>query len=111
MESIAGILNTGMSYIKTIGFADAVDIIIVAYLIYKAIWFVRRTNSRNVARGILLLVVILILSYIMGLTMINFLMRRATELGLIALVVLFKTQITKTLKTLMTRVTNDSSAI
>ena len=32
-------------------------------------------------------------------------------LVLIALVVLFKTQITKTLKALMTRVTNDSSAI
>ncbi len=98
MESIAGILNTGMSYIKTIGFADAVDIIIVAYLIYKAIWFVRRTNSRNVARGILLLVVILILSYIMGLTMINFLMRRATELGLIALVVLFQPELRRLLE-------------
>ena len=98
MEAIGNLLSTAISYIKTIGIADAVDILIVAYLIYKAIWFVRRTNSRNVARGILLLVVVLILSYLFGLTMINFLMRRATELGLIALVILFQPELRRILE-------------
>ena len=57
MESILNLLSTGFSYIRTIGLADAVDILIVAYLIYKVINIVRKTNSRNVARGIFLLAV------------------------------------------------------
>lgn len=98
METIASLLSTGISYIKTIGVWDAVDILIVAFLIYKAIEFIRKTNSRNVARGILLLVVVLFLSYVFGLTMINFLLRRAMELGLIALVVLFQPELRRILE-------------
>ena len=98
METIASLLSTGISYIKTIGVWDAVDILIVAFLIYKAIEFIRKTNSRNVARGILLLLVVLFLSYVFGLTMINFLLRRAMELGLIALVVLFQPELRRILE-------------
>ena len=84
MDAIANLLGTAISYIKTIGITDAIDILIVAYLIYEVIDFVRRTNSRNVARGILLLVGVFLLSYVLDLTMINFLLRRALELGVIA---------------------------
>ncbi len=98
MEAITNLLSTAISYIRTIGIADAVDILIVAYLIYKAIWFVRRTNVKNVARGIFVLAIILALSYIFGLTMINFLLRRALELGLIALVVLFQPELRRGLE-------------
>ena len=71
MDTIANLLSTAISYIKTIGIADAVDILIVAYLIYKAIEFIRKTNSKNVVRGIMFLVVILLMSYVLGLTMLN----------------------------------------
>ena len=98
MESILNLLSTGFSYIRTIGLADAVDILIVAYLIYKVINIVRKTNSRNVARGIFLLAVLLVLSYLFGLTMINFLLRRAMELGLIALVILFQPELRRLLE-------------
>ena len=58
----------------------------------------RRTNSKNVARGILILIAVLILSYLLGLTMLNFLLRRAMELGLIALVVLFQPELRRVLE-------------
>ena len=98
METILRLLDTGVSYIKTIGIADAIDILIVAFLIYKAIQFVRRTNSRNVALGIIMLVVVLIVSYLFRLTMINFLLRKAMELGLIALVILFQPELRRLLE-------------
>ena len=98
METIIRLLDTGVSYIKTIGIADAIDILIVAFLIYKAIQFVRRTNSRNVALGIIMLVVVLIVSYLFRLTMINFLLRKAMELGLIALVILFQPELRRLLE-------------
>ena len=98
METIANLLNTAISYIRTIGVSDAIDILIVAVLIYKTIDIVRRTNSKNVARAILLLLVVLVLSYLFGLTMINYLLRKAMELGLIALVVLFQPELRRLLE-------------
>ena len=41
MDAFANLLSTALSYIQTIGIWDAVDILIVAYLIYQAINFVR----------------------------------------------------------------------
>lgn len=98
MDSILNLLSTGLSYIRTIGVADAVDILIVSYLIYKAISIVRKTSSKNVARGILLLSFVFILSYIFKLTMLNYFMRRAMELGLIALVILFQPELRRMLE-------------
>ena len=98
MASFANILEAVMNYIKTIGLADLIDILIVAYLIYKAIWFIRKTNSYYLARGILLLLVALICSYLFGLTMMRYLLRKATELGLIALVILFQPELRRLLE-------------
>ena len=77
---------------------DFLDVIIVAYLIYKVIWFVRRTNSYNLAKGVVLILIALWLSYIFQLTMINFLLRRTVELGLIALLILFQPELRRLLE-------------
>lgn len=94
MEAIGKAVN----YLMTIGIADFIDIIIVAYLIYKAIWFVRRTNSYNLAKGLIIFLVALWLSELFKLTMINFLLRRTAELGLIALVILFQPELRRLLE-------------
>lgn len=83
---------------KTIGIADFLDIIIVAYLIYKAILFTRRTNSFNLAKGLIVFLVALWVSDIFKLTMISFLLRRAAELGLIALLILFQPELRRLLE-------------
>ena len=94
MEAISKAVN----YLMTIGIADFIDIIIVAYLIYKAIWFVRRTNSYNLAKGLIIFLMALWLSELFRLTMINFLLRRTAELGLIALVILFQPELRRLLE-------------
>ena len=45
MDSITNGLSRAGNYLTTIGISDFVDIIIVAYLIYRAIWFVRKRIS------------------------------------------------------------------
>ena len=50
MEAIRTGLERSLNLLATIGIADIIDILLVAYLIYKAIWFVRRTNSYNLAK-------------------------------------------------------------
>ena len=109
MEAAANLIGTAISYIKTIDFTDAIDILIVAYLIYKAVMFVRKTNSRNLARGIILLIFALILSYAFDLTMIKYLLRRAMELGLIAIVILFQPELRRILERIGSSFTTNRS--
>lgn len=84
--------------LSTIRVSDILDILIVAYLIYKSIMLIRRTNSYHLARGILIILVALGLSGVLELHMINRLLRRTVELGLIALVILFQPELRRILE-------------
>ena len=86
------------SLLSTIRITDILDILVVAYLIYKLIMLIRRTNSFPLARGVLLILVALGLSGVMHLTMVNRLLRRTVELGLIALVILFQPELRRLLE-------------
>ena len=98
MEAIRSGLSRALNVLSTMGVADILDILIVAYIIYKAIWFVRRTNFYNVAKGILVILVALLLSYVFDLRMIYFLLSHAVEIGLLALVVLFQPELRRLLE-------------
>ncbi len=103
MNGIARFFQGMGSLISTIGPADIVDIIIVAYLIYKVIGLIRKTSSYNLARGLLVILIALWLSGLFKLTMINYLLRKAVEIGLIALVILFQPELRKLLAKMGTR--------
>jgi len=98
MEAIRTALERSLNLFATMGIADVVDILLVAYLIYKAIWFVRRTNSYNLAKGIIVFLIVMLLSNLFGLKMISFALRKAAELGLIALVILFQPELRRLLE-------------
>ncbi len=98
MEAVRSVFVTALNGIKTMSITDLIDVIIVAYLIYKVIGFVRKTNSYNLAKGVVLILIALWLSYIFQLTMINFLLRRTVELGLIALLILFQPELRRLLE-------------
>lgn len=98
MEAISNALGRSISYLTTIGLADFIDIIIVAYIVYKVIEFIRKTNAHNLAKGLVVFVLALVLSEIASLNMISFLLRNALELGLIALLILFQPEIRRILE-------------
>lgn len=97
MNTVAGFSQDIGNLISTIGFADIVDILIVAYLIYKVIDLIRKTSSYNLARGLLVLLIALWLSGMFKLAMINYLLRKAVDIGLIALVIIFQPELRKLL--------------
>lgn len=95
MQSIANFISSKLHYFSIISFWDIVDIIIVAYLIYKIIDLIRKTSSYSIAKGLLVLLVVLWLSSALNLTMINWLIKKAVDIGIIALVILFQPEIRK----------------
>lgn len=98
MEVIRSGLTRALNIMAAMNIADILDILIVAYIIYRAIWFVRKTNSYNLAKGIIVILVALLLSYVFDLRMIYFLLSHAVEIGLLALVVLFQPELRRLLE-------------
>ena len=98
MEALRTALERSLNLLTTIGIADIIDILLVAYLIYKAIWFVRKTNSYNLAKGIIVFLIVMLLADLFRLKMISFALRKTVELGLIALVILFQPELRRLLE-------------
>ena len=98
MEAFLSKFDHVLNYITSIKLPDIIDILIVAYLIYQVIMLVRKTNSYNLAKGLLIFAGALALSYILQLTMINYVLRKAIELGLIAVIVLFQPELRRLLE-------------
>ena len=98
MTTFGETLSMAINYIKTIGITDILDILIVAVILYQLFMLVSRTNSARIARGIAVLLVVLWLSGVLHLNMINYLLRKAVEIGLIALVLLFQPELRRLLE-------------
>ena len=98
MPSILHYLHSALEYMRLITLSDVIDIAILAYLVYRVIGFLQRTNAAKVAKALLLLMVALWLSYQFNLNAINFLLSKAMELGLLAIVIIFQPEIRRFLE-------------
>lgn len=98
MNSIRDIISEAYNFILTMGIADIIDIILVAFVLFEILLFIKKTNSMRVAKGIVILLVILWLSGEFNLIVINFIIRKAAELGVIALVILFQPELRRAIE-------------
>jgi len=80
---------------QTIRVWDIVDILIIAYLIYRVLSMIRRTSSGSVIKGIILILVVAWLSNLLNLTVVDFLLRQMLQMGIVVLVVLFQPELRK----------------
>ena len=98
MEKVLELWNTLKNVISIIGFWDILDIAIVAFFVYKLITFFSKTNSMNVVKGILILVVLMIVTLASPLQVVKYLLGGAFEMGLIVVIVLFQPEIRRILE-------------
>lgn len=87
-----------VGYLRLMTVSDLVDILLLSFLFYKCIGLFRRTNAAKVARALLLIVIAVWLSYQFNLNAINFILNKAVELGLLALVVIFQPELRRFLE-------------
>ncbi len=98
MNGFSNVLWRMGNYVTSMRITDVIDILIVTYLIYKTIDLFRKTNSKNLAKALIAFLVVLGLSELLNLSMINFVLRKAMEIGLIALVILFQPELRRVLE-------------
>ena len=98
MEGILYLLQEFKGKVVLFGISDVVDIAIMAFLIYKVIMLMRRTNSGAVAKGVLLLLIALGVSTFFHLNTVSYLLQQLMVWGVVALVVIFQPEIRRFLE-------------
>ena len=85
--------TSGISQLSAIRFADIVDIIIVAILIYKIAKFFKDTRAVQVLKGIIILMVCVQLSEMFKLNTINYILQNTMQVGVLAVFIRFQPDI------------------
>jgi diadenylate cyclase len=98
MESVKEVLRVLLNFIQTVSFWDILDILIVAYLIYRTITVVRKTSSGSVIKGIILILAFMWLSSFLNLKVINYLLGQTMKLGILVLIILFQPELRRFLE-------------
>ena len=98
MDSIWEALRSAPEYLKLIGFADILDMAIIAFGIYHLFRFVRKSRSGQVVKAIVFLLVAMALATTFHLRVVSFVLTNAMELGFIALIIIFQPELRRFLE-------------
>lgn len=90
--------NMSWNLTHRLGFADVVDILIVAAILYEVMILMRRTRSSALIKGVVILLVVVAGSSLLGLTSLNWLLTTILRNGVIVLLILFQPEIRKALE-------------
>jgi len=90
--------NTILSIIKNITIINIIDIIIVAYLFYKAYFLIKQTRAEQLVKGLVLIFIVTQLSRTFGLVTLYTIIQNTITVGLIALVIIFQPELRKALE-------------
>ena len=91
-------LDNLMGILMSIKVTDVLDIVIVAYLLYRLLGFIKETRAQQLFRGILLIVVFFLISEVLNFSLLNWLFTKLITVGLIAVVILFQPEIRRALE-------------
>lgn len=85
-------------FIKSIQLTDIIDIILVAFIVYSVIRFIRQTRAAQLLKGIAILLVVMYLSEWFQLNVINFILLNTMQVGVTALLIVFQPELRRGLE-------------
>ena len=101
------ILNSALTVLSEIGINDIIDILIVAYILYKAFIFIRESRAQMLLKGVLIIVLTYVVATIFKLQMVSYIVDVIIRNSAIALIVVFQPEI----RSLLERVGRSKLAI
>ncbi len=90
-------------YLPGIAWNDVIEIIILAYVIYKIMAWIKNTKAWNLLKGIVVIALFIFGAYVLQLRTILWVTQRMLGVGIIALVILFQPEFRHALERLGTR--------
>ncbi|MDD4075970.1 MAG: diadenylate cyclase CdaA [Eubacteriales bacterium] len=88
-------ISSGMSQFRV---ADAIDILVIAFLIYRLLLLTRETRAYQVLKGVGVLFVVAILSDVFQITTLSWLLNSIITAGILVIVILFQPEIRRMLE-------------
>ena len=92
MGEIIGNLVSGFTFV------DALDISIVAFIIYKILEFIKETRAQQLVRGLVVLIGIFFISDLLNFYVLNWVLKSTMTIGIFVLVVLFQPELRRGLE-------------
>ena len=93
MATIREFFQNLLYQVPAIGITDIVDILVVSIIFYSLLRLIRSTSAARVARAILLLLAITLLTDVLNLYTLNWLLNKILEVGAIALIIVFQPEL------------------
>lgn len=84
--------------ISGIGIADIIDILIVAFVIYKLVGLIKQTRAEQILKGVIVLVIATLTTDVLNLHTINWILKGVAALGAFAIVVVFQPELRRALE-------------
>lgn len=81
-------------------FTDIIDIIIVTYVIYKMLVFIRETRTVHLLKGIVMFLIVMQVSYAFNLHTVYYILSNVFQLGFIAVLIVFQPELRRALEQL-----------
>ncbi|MBQ9075602.1 MAG: TIGR00159 family protein, partial [Mogibacterium sp.] len=82
----------------SIKITDIIDILIVAYILYRVLGMIKETRAQQLFRGVLLIVGVFLASELFDLSLLNWLLTRLITVGLIVVMIIFQPEIRRDLE-------------
>lgn len=86
-------LNTLMNTISTFRITDLIDILVIAYAVYKIILLVKETRAEQLIKGFLALLIFSQVSGVLNLYTVNWVINNLFTVGLILVIVVFQPEL------------------
>ena len=100
MNAIIEFFKDFASMLPTLKIMDVIDILLVAFVIYTIINMIQTTGAARIAKSIIFILVLFLLTKILNMYLMNYLLDKILEIGLIALVVMFQPELRRMLEKL-----------
>ena len=100
MDTIISFFKEFASMLPTVKFMDIVDILLVAFVIYTIIMMIQNTGAVRIAKSVIIILVLSGLTQLLNMYLMNYLLERVLEIGLIALVIMFQPELRRMLEKL-----------
>ena len=98
MDSIINFFRDVLAMLPTIKFMDIIDILLVTFVLYTLIMMIQTTGAARIAKSIVLLLVLAVVTKLLNMYLMSFLLDRVLEIGLIALVIMFQPELRRMLE-------------
>ena len=100
MEAIINFFKEFAALVPTIQVMDVVDILLVAFVIYKIILMLQTTSSARIAKSLVIILLLTAATSLLNMYLMNYLLDKILEIGLIALVIMFQPELRRMLEKL-----------